>query len=92
MLLGKLAVEQNFVAPTMIDLLINSCLDRVEAIRSSAIKIIIDIINKNSDDWVKLNIVPKLGKISNNSNYLIRQKMLVIMDETALCVGRSVIS
>lgn len=76
----------------MIDLLITSCLDRVEAIRCSAVKIIISIIKKNTDDWIKVNLIPKLSVISSHTNYLIRQKILVIVDETSQNVGRPVIS
>lgn len=38
------------------------------------------------------SLMPKMSKIINSNNYLIRQKILVIIDKTANNVGRSVLS
>lgn len=79
--LGSLILKQTFLTTSLIDLLLNSCLDRVEALRNTATLIIIEIINKN-DSWIKEYIMPKLLKIRKHKNYHFRQKLLMIIGGT----------
>ena len=90
-ILGELMVKDSLDVPSMLDLLINACLDRVEAIRKCSVKIIINLIKAKSEDWTKTKLIPKLNKIVTNTQYLIRQKILTIILETAATVGKSII-
>ena len=78
-ILGGLIIKEALDVPSMLDLLINGCLDRVEAIRKCSTKIIISIIKKKSEEWTKTKLIPKFNKIVTNPHYLIRQKALVII-------------
>lgn len=53
--------------------------DRIDAVRLKINELIILIINNNSKDWCDQWIMPKLGQMKENSNYIKKQNLLDII-------------
>lgn len=54
--------------------------DRIDAVRLKINELIILIINNNSKDWCDQWIMPKLGQMKENSNYIKKQNLLDIIE------------
>lgn len=53
--------------------------DRIDAVRLKINELIILIINNNSKDWCDQWIMPKLGQMKENANYIKKQNLLDII-------------
>ena len=82
-ILGKIVIEQEIYTPFIVDLLLNEIKDKIEATRKKACEIIINMIKSSNKEWCESHLIPKVLKLKDEVSYLMRQKLLHIIDQTA---------
>jgi hypothetical protein len=56
--------------------------NKIEAIRLKASNVIIKIIKKSPKEWCEAELLPLLIKTKDEPSYLIRQRIIAVIDET----------
>jgi hypothetical protein len=56
--------------------------NKIEAVRLKASNVIIKVIKKSPKDWCEVELLPLLAKTRDEPNYLIRQRVIAIIEET----------
>ena len=79
-ILGKIVIEQEIYTPFIVDLLLNEIKDKIEATRKKACEIIINMIKSSNKEWCESHLIPKVLKLKDEVSYLMRQKLLHIID------------
>ena len=72
--------------------MINEIRDKIEATRKKASAIVVSIIKNSNKDWCDTNLIPKLLRLKDEVSYLMRQKLLNIIDQTADHVSAATLS
>ena len=54
--------------------------NKVEAVRVKSTSVIINIIKKSPREWCENELLPQLFKVKDESNYLLRQRVIAIIN------------
>lgn len=73
-------VEQNIYTNFIIETLLKELKSKKEAVRLKASEIIVNIIKNGPKDWCESEFLPVLMKSKDEPNYLIRQRILHIIN------------
>lgn len=56
--------------------------DKIYAIRKKSAEIVINMIRNSNREWCDVNLIPKILKFKDEVSYLVRQQLLLIIENT----------